>query len=50
MARLVHLFQPYPADMMEMQRVPLVNSVKNESADLIDPASDSSQQNLGMEI
>ena len=40
---LVHLFQPYPADLMEMWPVsPLVNSPRNESADLIlavdDPA------------
>jgi putative SOS response-associated peptidase YedK len=37
-ARLVHLFQPYPADLMEMWQVsPLVNNVRNDSADLIEP-------------
>lgn len=37
-AGLVQLFQPYPADMMEIYPVsPLVNNVKNESADLLDP-------------
>ena len=40
-AGLVHLFQPYPPDLMEMFEVsPLVNSVKNDSADLVVPVLD----------
>lgn len=40
-ASLVRLFQPYPVDLMEMQRVsPLVNNVRNESADLVMPVGD----------
>jgi putative SOS response-associated peptidase YedK len=40
-ARLVHLFQPYPADLMEMWKVlPLVNNIRNDSADLILPVGD----------
>lgn len=40
-AGLMRLFQPYPADLMDMWRVsPMVNSVKNESADLIMPVKD----------
>ena len=42
-AGLVHLFQPYPADLMEMWEVsPLVNNVRNESADLVVPVGNSS--------
>jgi len=40
-AGLVHLFHPYPADLMEMWPVsPMVNSVKNESPDLVVPVGD----------
>jgi len=48
---LVHLFQSYPADLMEMWPVsPMVNSVKNDSAELVVPVGDSLQHILGMEI
>ena len=47
-AGLVRLFQPYPADLMEMQRLsPLVNSVKNESADLVVPVGDAPILDIG---
>jgi putative SOS response-associated peptidase YedK len=47
-AGLAHLFQPYPADMMDMYPVsPLVNSPKNDSADLIMPVGDSQFLDLG---
>jgi len=37
-ANLVHLFHPYPADLMEMWPVsPLLNNPKNNSARLVDP-------------
>jgi len=50
-AGLVHLFQAYPADLMDMWPVsPMVNSVKNDSAELVVPVGDSLQHNLGMEI
>jgi putative SOS response-associated peptidase YedK len=40
-ARLVHLFQPYPADLMEMWEVsPLVNNVENDGAELVVPVGD----------
>ena len=40
-AGLVHLFQPLPADLMETWPVsPKVNSVRNESPDLIVPVGD----------
>ena len=40
-ASLVHLYRPYPADLMERWPVsPLVNSLKNDSADLIIPFCD----------
>jgi putative SOS response-associated peptidase YedK len=36
--KLKHLYQPYPADLMEMYPVsPLVNSPRNDSPDLIKP-------------
>jgi len=38
---LKKMFQPYPADMMEMWQVSsMVNNVKNDSADLIVPVKD----------
>lgn len=38
---LGRFFQPYPADLMEMWRVlPLVNSVRNESAELVVPVGE----------
>jgi putative SOS response-associated peptidase YedK len=38
---LVHLFQPYPADLMVMYPVsPLVNNAGNDSADLVVPVAD----------
>ena len=40
-ARLVHLYRPYSGDLMERMPVsPLVNNLKNDSADLIIPFSD----------
>lgn len=40
-AGLVHLFQPYPADLMEVHPVsPLVNKVGNDGSDLVVPVSD----------
>ena len=42
------LAHPYPADLMEVQRVsPLVNSVKYESADLVVPVGDYPILNIG---
>lgn len=47
-ASLVHLFQPYPADLMEMWPVsPLVNNVRNESADLVVPVGDAPLLDIG---
>lgn len=38
---LTHLFQPYPADLTKVRRVsPLVNSPKNDFAQLLDPVED----------
>jgi len=48
LAGLVQLFQPYPADLMEMYAVsPMVNSVKNESADLILADDDTAILDIG---
>jgi len=44
---LVYLFQPYPSDLMEMQRVsPLVNNVRSESPDLVVPLQDATTIDL----
>jgi hypothetical protein len=46
---LVHLFQPYPADMMEMYAVsPLVNNVRNDSIHLLDPVQDASTPHFAL--
>ena len=47
---LTHLFQPYPADLMEMRRVsPLVNSPKNDLVQLLNPVEEAiSQDFLGI--
>ena len=43
MAVLGHVFKPYPAELMEMWQVsPLVNSVKNDSAELVLPTQERS--------
>jgi putative SOS response-associated peptidase YedK len=45
---LKKMFQPYPADLMEMFPVsPMVNNVRNESADLVVPVGDASLFDLG---
>lgn len=42
---LVHLFQPYPADLMKMRRVsPLVNSAKNDLVQLLNPVEDAASK------
>lgn len=47
-AGLVHLFQPFPTDLMEMWAVsPKVNSVRNESPDLVVPVGDTPLLDLG---
>jgi putative SOS response-associated peptidase YedK len=39
--KLLSLYQPYPPDLMEMHRVtPLVNNVRNDSPDCIEPISE----------
>ena len=48
---LKEMFQPFPADLMEMWPVsPMVNRFGNDSADLVIPVSDAPLLDLGMEL